>query len=212
MCADIGSVRETLDIFESVNIEYLHIDVMDGVFVPNYTLGTDYVKQLRKFSKIPMDIHLMIGKPEDKLAWFDLKPGDYVSVHYESTPHFHRAISAVKSAGAKPMAALNPGTPFRVLENILDDIDAVLIMTVNPGYAGQPLIESMLGKISDLRGWLDKAGFGKIEIEADGNVSFENAVRMREAGADIFVAGSSSVFSSKMKLTDAIARLRTSIG
>ena len=211
MCADIGALTETLSVFKSTGIEYLHIDVMDGVFVPNFTLGTDYVKQLRRLSDIPLDIHLMIERPEDKINWFDPQPGEYVSVHCESTPHIHRALSRIRAAGAKPMAALNPATHYLSIEHLLDDIDAVLVMTVNPGYAGQQLIESTLRKISALRRWLDESGYSRIEIEADGNASFVNAKRMSEAGANIFVAGSSSVFSLELSLSGAISKLREAV-
>ncbi|MCL2831824.1 MAG: ribulose-phosphate 3-epimerase [Treponema sp.] len=212
MCADIEKLREVLDSFKSAGIEYLHIDVMDGVFVPNYTLGTDYVKQLRRLSDIPLDIHLMIERPEDKISWFDPRPGEYFSVHTESTPHIHRALSKIREAGAKPMAAVNPGTHYRCIEHLLDYIDAVLVMCVNPGYAGQALIESSIPKIANLRRWLDMSGHAGIEIEVDGNVSFANAKRMREAGANIFVAGSSSVFSPSFSIPGAIAKLRDVIG
>ena len=211
MCAGIDRLKEVLDVFKKEGIEYLHIDVMDGVFVPNYTLGTDYVKQLRQLTDIPLDIHLMIERPEDKVLWFEPQPGDYVSIHLESTPHVHRALARIKTAGARPMAALNPATHITSVEYLLDEIDAILIMTVNPGYAGQAMIEPMINKIADLRCWLDNKGYKKIEIEVDGNVSFANAERMRKAGANIFVAGSSSVFKADLKLTDAIVKLREAV-
>lgn len=211
MCADITDLKRYLDEFKTLGIEYLHVDVMDGVFVPNLQLGTDYIRQLRKASDIPLDIHLMITQPENKLEWFDIQENEYVSVHYESTVHVQRALQRIKDRGAKPMLALNPATPLQVLEDCLDDLDAVLIMTVNPGYAGQKLIPQTLKKIERLRKWLDETGYGHIEIEVDGNVSFENAVKMRAAGADIFVAGSSGLFVKGMTMEDAAAKLRESI-
>ena len=211
MCAGIDGLAEVLGVFKKTGIEYLHIDVMDGAFAPNYTLGTDYVKQLRRLTDIPLDIHLMIERPEDKIHWFDPRPGEYISVHYESTPHVHRALSRIKTAGARPMIAINPATHFMSIEYLLDDIDAVLVMTVNPGYAGQTLIESTLCKISALRNYLDKNGYSHIEIEADGNVSFINARRMREAGVNLFVAGSSSVFAKDLPLEEAVAKLRDAV-
>jgi len=211
MCADIGKLPETLETFRSCGVDYLHIDVTDGIFAPNFTLGTDYARRLRELSAIPLDIHLMVERPEDKSDWFGPRPGEYVSVHYESTPHVHRALRRISEAGARPMIALNPATHYRVVEHLLDDIDAVLVMAVNPGFAGQKLIDATLKKISDLRGWLDAAGYGRVGIEVDGNVSFTNAKKMREAGADIFVAGSSSVFDPEYSLSDAIGVLRRSI-
>jgi len=206
MCADFLQLENDIRAFEKLDIEYLHIDVMDGCFVPNYTLGTDYVKNLKKATSIPMDIHLMIERPEDKLGWFDFGEGDYVSFHYEATKHAQRVISEIKKRKAKAMLALNPATPLCVLEDVICDLDAVLIMTVNPGFAGQKLVPQTLDKIKRLRDL-----YPEIEIEVDGNVSFENAVKMREAGADIFVAGSSSVFQTPKDLTANTLRLRDCI-
>jgi len=211
MCADIEKLSETLKTFGECGIEYLHVDVMDGCFAPNFTLGTDYVKKLRELTEIPLDAHLMIERPEDKINWFAPRHGEFFSVHYESTPHVHRALVKIKEAGARPMLALNPHTPFRGIEHVLEDIDAVLIMTVNPGYAGQKLINGTIKKIAGLREWLDETGNGRIEIEVDGNVSFANAARMRAAGANIFVAGSSSVFDKNFSLRDAIKKLRDAV-
>jgi ribulose-phosphate 3-epimerase len=211
MCCDPLVMEQTLAAFEASGIEYLHIDVMDGVYVPNYTLGTDYVRMLRKHTCIPMDIHLMVVNPETKLDWFDLQPGDYVSVHYESTPHIHRAISRIHSAGAKAMLALNPGTPLCVVEELLPELEGILLMTVDPGFAGQKLIEPTLEKIARLKAWLAEMHCAHIEIEVDGNVNLPNARRMREAGADIFVAGSSGLFQKEVPMKEAIARLRNAI-
>ena len=211
MCADITKLVSALETFERCEIEYLHIDVMDGVFVPNLQLGTDYIRQLRRCSRIPLDIHLMITRPEDKLDWFDIREGESVSVHYESSCHVQRALSRIRQLGAKAVLALNPATPISVLEDCLPDLDAVLIMTVNPGFAGQVLVPQALGKIARLKEWISSLIGRDIEIAVDGNVSFENAKKMREMGADIFVAGSSSVFMRDMALEDAITRLRESI-
>jgi len=206
MCADFLDLEKDIRIFEEQRIEYLHIDIMDGNFVPNFQLGTDYAKKLRGASSIPLDIHLMIDRPEDKLEWFEFGSDDYVSFHYEATNHVNRAIQRIKSRGARAMLALNPATPLCVLEDSISYIDAVLIMTVNPGYAGQSLVTGTLDKIKRLR-----AMYPDIEIEVDGNVSFENAFKMRKAGADIFVAGSSSLFACGLKLPDAVAKFRECI-
>ena len=208
MCADFFELDKYIKTFEQQNIELLHIDIMDGSFVPNYTLGTDFIKALKQKTNIPLDIHLMINNPENKLDWFDFGENDYVSVHYESTPHIHKALVTIKKIGAKAMVALNPGTPINVIENLLDDIDAVLVMTVNPGFAGQQMVNSAIKKIKSLREYLDKQGYEHIEIEVDGNVSFENAKHMAEAGANIFVAGSSSVFSKKSTINENTDKLR----
>jgi ribulose-phosphate 3-epimerase len=194
MCADIFKLGETIRLFEKLKVPYLHIDVMDGSFVPNLMLGTAEVKQMRQFSKIPMDIHLMIEEPGDKLEWFSPQKGDYFSVHVETTRHLQRVLAKIRSLGAKPMAALNPATPLSALEEVFPDVDAILVMCVNPGYAGQKLVPQTLEKISRLRSMLDDRGFANVEIEVDGNVTPENAVKMRKAGADIFVAGTSLIF------------------
>ena len=212
MCADIGNIQGTLADFEKCGIEYLHIDIMDGHFVPNFTLGTDYCKAMKKLTSIPLDIHLMINEPENKLGWFDFGKGDIVSVHVESTAHIQKALNEIKTRGAKPFAAINPGTPINVLDDIIDDIDGVLVMAVNPGFAGQKMVPSALDKIRRVREYLDGRGRKDIEIEVDGNVSFENAVKMKASGANIFVAGTSSVFNPSFTLTEGIERFRKAIG
>jgi len=189
-------------------VEVLHVDVMDGVFVPNLMLGTESIRHLRKASDIPLDIHLMIDRPEDKLAWFDLQPGEYVSVHVESTNHLQRALARIREYGARPMAALNPATPLSSIEYVLDDIEAVLLMTVNPGYAGQKLVPQTLDKITKLRRMLDESGHPEIRIEVDGNVSFENGKKMRAAGADMFVCGTSSIFHKEGTILENAQRFR----
>ena len=211
MCVDFMNVGGDLDTMEKHGIEYLHIDIMDGEFVNNYTLGTDFCKVMKKNSSIPLDIHLMIEKPENKMSWFEFGEGDYVSVHYESTKHIQRALQQIKQRGAKPMIALNPATPLEVLEWVLPDIDAVLLMTVNPGFAGQKLVPQTLEKITACRKFLDERGYTNVEIEVDGNVSFENARKMSDAGADIFVAGSSSMFAKDITLDEGIEKLREAI-
>lgn len=208
MCAPFFELSNCVEEFENNDIALIHVDIMDGDFVPNYTLGTDFIKTLKSKTQIPLDIHLMINNPESKLDWFDFGENDYVSVHYESSPHIQRAVSTVKAKGAKAMVAINPATPINVLESVLDDIDGVLVMTVNPGFAGQKLVASTLKKIKTLREYLDKFGYEHIEIEVDGNVSFENAKLMSEAGANIFVAGTSSVFLKDASLSENIAKLR----
>ena len=208
MCADFFKLDECIKIFENSDIDMIHIDIMDGSFAPNYTLGTDIIKALKVRTKIPLDIHLMIDNPESKLNWFAFGENDYVSVHYESTRHLNKAITLIKERNAKAIVAINPATSISVLENVLDDIDGILIMTVNPGFAGQKLIKSTLKKIKNLREYLDNSGYTHIEIEVDGNVSFENARLMNEAGANIFVAGSSSVFASSSTVNENIDKLK----
>lgn len=203
MCVDFMNLPATLRDFEQSGIEYIHVDIMDGSFVPNFTLGTDFVKQLKANTAIPLDIHMMVNDPETKLDWFDFGEGDMISVHAESTRHLHKAIAAIQARGAKAFVAINPGTPLSALDAVIDLIDGVLVMTVNPGFAGQKLIPSTLNKIRELR-----TRYPKLVIECDGNVSFENARKMSAAGADIFVAGTSSVFTKELSLPQGIQKLR----
>jgi len=211
MCADFRHLEENIKILEQARVEYLHFDIMDGSFVPNFTLGPDLMRSVREITEIPFDIHLMVQHPENHIALFDLKPGDIVSVHQESTIHLQRTLQKIKDSGAKPAVALNPATPIYSIEDVLDDIDVVLIMTVNPGFAGQKLVPATLKKITNLKKYLTENGYGHIEIEVDGNVSYENARKMREAGADIFVAGTSSLFRKGINILDSAVELRKCI-
>ena len=144
-----------LNALEAGKVELLHMDIMDGVFVPNLMLSTESVKQLRRETAIPLDIHLMIERPEDKLGWFDIQSGEYVSIHVETTRHLQRALARVRDLGAHPAVALNPATPLCMIEDVLPDVDMVLLMTVNPGFAGQKLVPQTLDKIARLRATLD---------------------------------------------------------
>ncbi len=193
---------------ERCGTDYLHIDVMDGVFVPNYTLGTDYIKNLHAYTDIPLDIHLMIISPDEKLERFDIRENDLVSIHFESTENITKCLEYINSKGAGAILAINPMTPCEAVIPYLDKIKGVLVMTVNPGYAGQKLVEGSFEKIKEMRHLLDGAGYENIFIEVDGNVSFENGVRMKAAGADMFVAGSSSVFTKQMTLEDAYRKFK----
>ena len=208
MCMDIFDANNTVSTMEKLGVEYYHIDIMDGCFVQNFTLGTDFCAALKRRSSIPLDIHLMVEHPEDKLDWFPFGENDMVSVHAETTKHLQKVLTAIRDRGAKAIAALNPATPITAVCEILDDVDALLLMTVNPGFSGQKLIPSTLKKITRLREYLDEKGYENVEIEVDGNVSFENARLMKNAGANIFVAGTSSIFDSSMTLSEGIGKLR----
>ena len=210
MCANFLNIQKDLDLFKENSIEYLHIDVMDGHFVPNFTLGPDFVNEIRKGSDIPMDIHLMIEKPEDYIMSFNPKKGDIVCVHQETTYHLQRVLQLIKSTGAIPGVAINPATPLSTIEYVLDDVGMVLIMTVNPGFSGQKLVPQTLDKIKDLKDIIDKRNLD-ILIQVDGNVSFENAKKMREKGADIFVAGTSSIYKKDMDMKETTRLLRQAI-
>lgn len=209
MCCDFFNLKNQIDTFKENDIDYLHIDIMDGEFVPNYALGVDFIKQLKSYTDIPLDIHLMVKDVDKKIDYLPFGKNDIVSVHYETSTHLQRTISQIKAKGGKAFVALNPSTPLCVLEEILDDIDGVLVMTVNPGFAGQKLIPTTIKKIEKLKKLLTSLN-KDIKIEVDGNVSFENAEIMTKAGADIFVAGTSSVFKNG-NLKEGIENLRKAI-
>lgn len=194
MCADLVNLKETLCIFEEEKVDYLHIDVMDGEFVPNFGLGVDYIRGLRELTSIPLDIHLMVRNPEYKLQWIGIKKDDIVSIHYESTFQVQRAIDWLDPFGCKKFLAINPATPIYSIEEVLDYIDGVNLLMVNPGFAGQKIVESTLKKAAKLQQFLCERDKTNLIFEVDGNISIEHAKTLRALGADMFVAGTSSVF------------------
>lgn len=213
MCVRLDLTMEYLKAFERNDIELLHIDIMDGTFVPNITIGVDYVKQLREISSKPFDFHFMVDKPEEKMKWFDIREGDWVSVHWESTRHMDKCMQYIKSKGAKACIALNPGTPLWVLDEMYGYLDGVLLLSVNPGFAGQKLIPFVVDKVRRMSAHLKEIGREDITIIADGNMSNENAKLMYEAGARIFVAGTSSIVKDTIEgVDDRIAAKKKSIG
>ena len=194
MCGDALNYGKTLAELEEAGVELVHYDIMDNHFVPNLMLPMELIPKLRKGTKMPFDIHIMAENPESVIEKLELCEGDYVAVHYEATPHLERAISLIKAKGAKAAVAINPATPIETLSEIAPRLDMVLVMTVNPGFAGQKLVEGSLDKIERMRKLLDARGLSHVEIEVDGNCSFENVPKMYKAGADIFVTGTSSTF------------------
>ena len=213
MCVDLMNVQRDIEALEKVGVDYLHVDMMDNHFVPNITLSTDFIKALKKITKVPLDIHLMIENPEHTISQLSCcDENDMICIHYESTLHPQRVLTSIHEMGIKTGVAINPATPICVLENLLDDMDMVLCMTVNPGFAGQKLIPSTLKKITKLREMLNENGHRDMLIEVDGNVSFENAEKMHAAGADIYVAGTSSVFAKTGSLEENLRKFREIIG
>lgn len=202
MCANFKNLENDIRTLEKIGADYLHLDIMDGHFVPNFTMGPDILRNIREMTSIPFDIHLMVEKPENYINMFNPQAGDIVSVHQEATVHLQRVLQQIRDTGAKPAVAINPATPVFMIKHVLTDVDMVLIMTVNPGFAGQKLVPAALDKIREVYELRREYNLG-YEIEVDGNVSFENARKMRLAGADIFVAGTSCMFRKDMPIEDA---------
>lgn len=188
LSADFARLGEHIRQVEEAGAEVLHIDVMDGHFVPNLTLGPALVASLRPHSRLRFDVHLMIESPEKYIADFAAAGADHITIHYEATPHIHRAIQQIKDLGLTAGAALNPGTPLESLDYVLADLDMVLIMTVNPGFGGQKFIPGMIPKIERLKGALERLGSG-CQIEVDGGIHTGTAPAVVRAGADVLVAG-----------------------
>lgn len=212
MCSDLIDLKDTIDIFEREEVEYLHIDMMDGSFVPNFGLGVDYIRGLRRLTDIPLDLHLMVRDPEYKLQWIGIKDTDIVSVHYESSFQVQRVLDWLLPYGCKRFLAINPATPINVLEEVLDYIDGINLLMVNPGFAGQKIVPSTLKKVRKVVDLLKKAGREDITIEVDGNITLENAKVLKGIGADIFVAGTSSLFKDGISsYMENIKRLRQAI-
>jgi ribulose-phosphate 3-epimerase len=194
LSADFAKLGEEVRAVETAGADYIHIDVMDGHFVPNITIGPLVVSALRKITALPLDVHLMIDNPDRYIPDFAAAGADIIVVHAEASLHLHRSIQLIKSLGKKAGVSLNPATSLHALDYILPDLDLVLLMTVNPGFGGQSFIEACLPKIHALRAMLDKRGI-EAELEVDGGVKVDNIARIAHAGADVFVAGS-AVFGS----------------
>ena len=213
MCSDLIDLQETIDIFERCGIEYLHIDMMDGTFVPNFGLGVDYIRGLRKLTKIPLDLHLMIKDPEYKLQWIGIQKTDIVSVHYESSFQVQRVLDWLVPYGCKRFLAINPATPINALEEVLDYIDGINLLMVNPGFAGQEIVPSTMKKAEKVANFLISAKREDIILEVDGNITPDNAKKLYGIGATLFVAGTSSIFKGNIsEYEKSIDILRKSIG
>ncbi|MGH0032688.1 MAG: ribulose-phosphate 3-epimerase [Myxococcota bacterium] len=205
LSAKFERLAEELQSIERGGADWVHVDVMDGHFVPNITIGPFVVEAVKRSTDLPLDVHLMIESPERYIGDFVSAGAATVGVHVETCPHLHRTIGQIREAGARASVVLNPSTPAQAVEPVLGDIDQVLVMTVNPGFGGQSFIESMLPKIETLRGWID-AGGHDVALEVDGGISLANIARVARAGADVFVAGT-AVFGAEDR-AEAIESLR----
>ena len=210
LSADFARLLEEVKKVENAGCEYLHIDVMDGHFVPNITLGPAIVKALRKDIKMVFDAHLMMENPDQYIKEFVDAGCDLIVVHQEACKHLHRTIQNIKSYGIKAGVALNPATPIETIKYILEDIDMVLIMTVNPGFGGQSFIESMIPKIKELKSLIDKKGL-KVDIQVDGGIKPDNVDKVVKAGANIIVAGSAIFNSDDIQYTVDLFRKNSNI-
>lgn len=208
MCANWCNLERDIRELESAGIDGLHFDIMDGHFVPNLTMGFDVVSSLRQITQLPFDVHLMIEEPERYIERFVQIGVQFISVHFESTPHVHRAIGQVKEAGVSAIVAINPATPPCAIDYLLDDIDGVLVMTVNPGFSGQAAIPAAVKKIADVRERIERRGSSAF-IQVDGNVSYELAPTMIRYGASILVGGSSGIFIKGLSLSESVKRFRS---
>ncbi len=207
LAADFARLGEELRAITEAGADYIHIDVMDGHFVPNITIGPAVVKALRPHSDLPFDVHLMIAPADPYLAAFAEAGADIITVHAEAGPHLHRSLQVIHGLGKRAGVSLNPATPVDAVAHVLDLVDLVLVMSVNPGFGGQTFIASTLDKIADLRRRIDESG-RTIDLEVDGGVNAETAPQARAAGADVLVAGSAVFAGGAGSYADNIARIR----
>lgn len=209
LSADFARIGEEVAEVTRAGADYIHVDVMDGHFVPQITIGALVVAAIRKWTTIPLDVHLMIEAPERQINQFADAGADILTVQIETCPHIHRVVQMIKGLGIKAGVSINPGTPVDMLKDILPYLDLVLVMTVNPGFGGQTFIESALDKVVQMRIELDRRNLAA-ELEVDGGINAEVAPRVVKAGARVLVAGA-AVFNSGMSVKDAMRKLHASL-
>ncbi len=209
LASDFGRLNEEIDLINGSQADWLHVDIMDGVFVPNISFGQNIVKTIAKRSKKTVDVHLMIVDPDRYVKEFVDAGAEIITVHYEACPHLHRSLQLIKQCGVKAGVALNPHTSVDLLDDVLEDMDMVLLMSVNPGFGGQKFIYQTIAKIARLKNKIIERNLSTL-IEIDGGVGLQNAEKILQAGADVLVAGS-SVFKSEDPI-DAINRFKSLTG
>ena len=207
LAADFSKLGEEIQLVSEEGADLIHLDVMDGHFVPNLSFGADIIKGIRGFSNLPFDVHLMIENPEHYIDAYVKAGANFITVHPEATPHIHSVLQKIHKAGIKTGIALNPGTPIEALENVIDIIDLILVMTVNPGFGGQSFLSSQLPKISKIRTIIDDGGHS-IDLSVDGGINPITAKLAIDAGANILVAGTSIFKAGDETYSKSIKRLR----
>ena len=200
LSADFTRLRDEIKAVEEAGADYIHIDVMDGHFVPNITVGPLIVEAIKNITSLPLDVHLMITNPDRYIKDFIQAGSNLLSIHMETCPHIQRTLNYIRELGVKPAVVLNPSTPLSTLEYTLEEVDMVLLMTVNPGFGGQKFIPRMIPKIKKLRRLIDEKGLA-VELEVDGGINLENISHVSQAGADVIVAGSAVFNSADCKKT-----------
>ena len=210
LSADFGRLGEQVVEAERGGADAIHIDIMDGNFVPNITMGPMIVDAIRSWTTLPFDLHMMVHAPERYIDDFAGAGADIITVHAEACRHLHRAVHQIREAGKKPSVAISPATPVAAIEEVIADLDQALVMTVNPGFGGQAFIESMLSKISRVRALIDERGLSA-DLQVDGGISANTAGSAVQAGANVLVAGS-AVYNDQMSVAEGIAAIRSCVG
>ena len=213
LCADFMRLGDEIKKCEDAGVDLIHVDVMDGHFVPNMTIGPQVVNAIKPIAmqgNLPLDVHLMVENPESLIPSFIKAGADIITVHVETCNHLHRTLQHIRELGAKPSVTLNPGTPLMQIEEVLGAVDQVLVMSVNPGFGGQHFIPGTLDKISRLREMLTKRGLDHVDIEVDGGIKTQNAPEVVAAGATVLVVGT-GIFNSKRSIVENIENLRQAL-